>query len=449
MHIHILGICGTFMGGLAILAKAQGHHVTGSDNNVYPPMSTQLEQQGIRLTEGFDPSQLEPRPDCIVIGNAMRRGNPCIEYILNNNLPMMSGPDWLAHHVLANRWVLGVAGTHGKSTTASMLAWILQYAGMAPGFLIGAVPTNFTASASLGETPFFVIEADEYDSAFFDKRSKFIHYRPRTLVLNNLEFDHADIFTDLASIQRQFHHLVRIVPSEGLIVRPKQDQALDAVISQGCWTPNETLGNGGDWSIANSDNGGSHFSVALRGNVCGEVNWPMLGEFNQLNGLAAIAAARHVGVTPEIACQALSEFKGLKRRLEIIAKCNGITVYDDFAHHPTAIAKTITSLRDKVNRERIIAIVELGSYTMRQGVHQHNLADALKDADKIYIKPASDSQWDVTQLEKQLPDKLAVISDTQVIIDNVLGAAKPSDHILIMSNRGFEGIHKRLVTCLS
>ncbi len=341
MHIHVLGICGTFMGSLAVLAKELGHRVTGSDANVYPPMSTQLQAQGIELMQGYDPAHLEPAPDLVVIGNALSRGNPAVEHVLNKGLPYVSGPQWLADHVLQGRWVLAVAGTHGKTTTTSMLAWVLEHAGMSPGFLIGGVPQNFGVSARLGGTPFFVVEADEYDSAFFDKRSKFVHYRPRTAILNNLEFDHADIFPDLAAIERQFHHLVRTVPGEGLIIRPSAEKALERVLGMGCWTPVQTTGEGGQWQARLLAEDGSRFEVLFDGIVQGEVDWPLTGLHNVANALASLAAARHVGVMPSQGAAALSEFRNVKRRMEKVAEVRGVTLYDDFAppsdrhrHHP-------------------------------------------------------------------------------------------------------------------
>lgn len=345
MHIHVLGICGTFMGSLAVLAKELGHRVTGSDANVYPPMSTQLQAQGIELMQGYDPAHLEPAPDLVVIGNALSRGNPAVEHVLNKGLPYVSGPQWLADHVLQGRWVLAVAGTHGKTTTTSMLAWVLEHAGMSPGFLIGGVPQNFGVSARLGGTPFFVVEADEYDSAFFDKRSKFVHYRPRTAILNNLEFDHADIFPDLAAIERQFHHLVRTVPGEGLIIRPSAEKALERVLGMGCWTPVQTTGEGGQWQARLLAEDGSRFEVLFDGIVQGEVDWPLTGLHNVANALASLAAARHVGVMPSQGAAALSEFRNVKRRMEKVAEVRGVTLYDDFAHHPTAIATTLDGLQ--------------------------------------------------------------------------------------------------------
>ncbi|MDH5183563.1 MAG: UDP-N-acetylmuramate:L-alanyl-gamma-D-glutamyl-meso-diaminopimelate ligase, partial [Gammaproteobacteria bacterium] len=379
MHIHILGICGTFMGGIALLAREMGHEVSGSDANVYPPMSTQLEEQGIRLMEGYDPSHLDPEPDMVVIGNAMSRGNPVVEYVLNRGLPYTSGPQWLAEHVLQGRWVLAVAGTHGKTTTASMLAWILEYAQLKPGFLIGGIPQNFGLSARAGEMPFFVVEADEYDTAFFDKRSKFVHYRPRTLVINNLEFDHADIFADLAAIQRQFHHLVRTIPAEGLIIHPQSETNVDEVLAQGCWTPLESFDlAAGNWQANKLSSDGSRFEVWLEGKVLGEVDWALMGDHNVNNCIAAIAAARHAGVPVEHAINAMAEFENVKRRMEVRGEVNGVTVYDDFAHHPTAISTTLDGLRQRVGEQRIIALLEPRSNTMRMGVHKQELAASVK-----------------------------------------------------------------------
>ena len=392
MHIHILGICGTFMGGIAALAKAAGHTVTGCDSNVYPPMSTQLEAMGIELISGFDADQLSLAPDLYVIGNVVKRGMPLMEAILDQGLPYVSGPQWLAEHVLAGRWVLAVAGTHGKTTTSSMLAWILEDAGLAPGFLIGGIPENFGVSARLpgapraepgGQSPFFVIEADEYDTAFFDKRSKFVHYRPRTAVLNNLEFDHADIFADLAAIETQFHHLVRTVPGKGRLVVNGREASLDRVLARGCWTPVERFGESGEWSCGPVDADGA-CDILLVGMPQGRLNWSLLGEHNRLNALAAIAAARHVGVPPAVAIDALSRFANVKRRMEVKGVAGGVTVYDDFAHHPTAIATTLAGLRAKVGAARILAVLEPRSNTMKLGTMKADLPGSLADADQVF-----------------------------------------------------------------
>lgn len=443
MHIHILGICGTFMGGVAILAKSLGYKVTGSDKNVYPPMSTQLQEQGIELIQGFDPSQLDLNPDLVIIGNAMSRGNPCVEAVLDKQIPYISGPQWLLEHVLKDRWVLAVAGTHGKTSTSSMLAWILEYADMAPGFLIGGVPENFGLSARLGETPFFVIEADEYDSAFFDKRSKFVHYHPRTLVLNNLEFDHADIFEDLNAIKKQFHHLVRTVPATGRIIIPNKDEALMAVKHMGCWSEVEYLGE--NWSSNKVKEDGTLFEVFLNQEKQGQVNWQLMGDHNVANALAAIAAARHVGVMPEIAIAALAEFKSIKRRMEVKGKINNITVYDDFAHHPTAIKTTIAGLRAKVGNEKIIAVLEPRSNTMKMGVHKEALVNSLAEADSIYCFAAADINWSMQELFDEQSKTVDISNDIDELCNKLLDIVQPNDHILIMSNGGFANIHQKLL----
>jgi UDP-N-acetylmuramate: L-alanyl-gamma-D-glutamyl-meso-diaminopimelate ligase len=463
MHIHILGICGTFMGGIAVLAKQAGHRVTGCDANVYPPMSTQLEAQGIELIEGFAPEQTKLNPDMYVIGNVVTRGNPLMEEILNQGLPYISGPQWLAENVLQGKWVLAVAGTHGKTTTSSMLAWILEYAGLAPGFLIGGVPENFGVSARLPQTPkqdakstspFFVIEADEYDTAFFDKRSKFVHYRPRTAILNNLEFDHADIFDDLAAIEKQFHHLVRTVPQNGLIVSNGKEASLQRVIDKGCWSNVEKFGTVADWQAANVDANGS-FDVMFKGERQARVSWEMLGEHNRMNALASIAAARHVGVAPCIAIEALSEFKNVKRRMEIKGVVNNITVYDDFAHHPTAIETTLAGLRAKLqvnNHEasgdaRIIAVLEPRSNTMKLGVMKAALPASLKEADLVFCYGAN-LGWDATEALKTIANKAKTFDDLAALVQAITQAAKPHDHILVMSNGGFGGVHAKILEAL-
>lgn len=443
MHIHILGICGTFMGGVAILAKSLGHEVTGSDANVYPPMSTQLEEQGIKLIQGFDPEQLDCKPDLVVIGNAMSRGNPCVEAVLDRQLPYISGPQWLLEFVLKDRWVLAVAGTHGKTSTSSMLAWILEYANMKPGFLIGGVPENFGLSARLGETPFFVIEADEYDSAFFDKRSKFVHYRPRTLVLNNLEFDHADIFEDLIAIKKQFHHLMRTVPPSGKVILPNKDEALMSVKHMGCWSEDEYLGI--NWSAEKLLEDGTQFDVYFDGKKQGCVNWSLMGDHNVDNALGAIAAARHVGVTPAISVEALAQFKSIKRRMEVKGIVNDITVYDDFAHHPTAIKTTLAGLRAKVGKQRIIAVLEPRSNTMKAGVHKEAIVNSLLEADQVYSFESKDIQWSMKALFSEQGEVVDISSDIDVLCDKLVKTAKAGDHILIMSNGGFGGIHQKLL----
>ncbi|KGM08227.1 UDP-N-acetylmuramate:L-alanyl-gamma-D-glutamyl-meso-diaminopimelate ligase [Methylophaga thiooxydans] len=446
MHIHILGICGTFMGGLALLARELGMTVSGSDANVYPPMSDQLAAAGINVSEGYEPKHLQPEPDLVVMGNAMTRGNPAVEYVLNKGLPYVSGPQWLSQHVLQGRWVLAVSGTHGKTTTSSLLAWILEHAGMSPGFLIGGVPDNFGETARLGKTPFFVIEADEYDTAFFDKRSKFVHYLARTLVINNLEFDHADIFDDLAAIQKQFHHLIRTVPSEGLIISP-QEKAIDQVFAMGCWTPKQTLGNESDWQATLLKNDGSEFEVSFAGKT-GTVNWSMLGQHNVNNALAAIAAAHHVGVTVAHACEALSAFAGVKRRLELRGEVDNIRVYDDFAHHPTAIATTIAGLRAKIGNKKLVAVLEPRSNTMKMGVHQDALAQSLIQADRVLLLQDSDLKWSLKQVTDELGDHVSVFDSIDTIVKTLQTEAQQGDEIVVMSNGGFGGIHQRILDAL-
>jgi UDP-N-acetylmuramate: L-alanyl-gamma-D-glutamyl-meso-diaminopimelate ligase len=455
MHIHILGICGTFMGGIAVLAKQAGHKVTGCDANVYPPMSTQLEAQGVALIEGFAPEQTKLNPDIYVIGNVVSRGNPLMEEILNRGLPYISGPQWLAENVLQGKWVLAVAGTHGKTTTSSMLAWILEYAGLAPGFLIGGVPENFGVSARLPQTPaqdakstspFFVIEADEYDTAFFDKRSKFVHYRPRTAVLNNLEFDHADIFEDLAAIEKQFHHLVRTVPQQGLVVANGKELSLQRVIDKGCWTPVEKFGTDDDWQAANAQGDGS-FDVVYQGKPQGRVAWGLLGEHNRMNALASIAAARHAGVAVDVSIAALTEFKNVKRRMELRGVVNSISVYDDFAHHPTAIETTVAGLRGKVGAARILAVLEPRSNTMKLGVMKSALPASLKDADLVFCYQAN-LGWDAKEALAPISAKTQVSDDLEQLVEAIVQAAAAGDHVLVMSNGGFGGIHQKLLDAL-
>ncbi|WP_215407287.1 UDP-N-acetylmuramate:L-alanyl-gamma-D-glutamyl-meso-diaminopimelate ligase [Vibrio gigantis] len=449
MHIHILGICGTFMGGAAVLARQLGHKVTGSDANVYPPMSTLLESQGIEIIEGFDPSQLEPRPDLVVIGNAMSRGNPCVEYVLDNNLRYTSGPQWLQEFLLHDRWVLAVSGTHGKTTTSSMLAWILEDCGYAPGFLVGGVLGNFGISARLGDSMFFVVEADEYDSAFFDKRSKFVHYHPRTLVMNNLEFDHADIFDDLEAIKRQFHHLVRTVPSNGRIFSPKQDKAIQDVLSRGCWSETESSGEQGDWGAKKLVKDGSKFEVYFQNECVGTVDWDLVGDHNVNNALMAIAAARHVGVTPDLACESLAKFINTKRRLEFKGEVAGVSVYDDFAHHPTAIELTLGGLRNKVDTKKIIAVLEPRSATMKRGVHKATLADSLKQADSTYLFQPDNIDWSVQDVADACHQPAHVSDDMDAFVAKIVSEAQAGDQILVMSNGGFGGIHQKLLDGLA
>jgi len=484
------------MGGIAVLAKSAGHKVTGCDANVYPPMSTQLEAQGIALIEGFDPSQTKLNPDIYVIGNVVSRGNPLMEEILNQGLPYISGPQWLAENVLQGKWVLAVAGTHGKTTTSSMLAWILEYAGLAPGFLIGGVPENFSVSARLPQispkdsnfnknldlgcntrrvehssqdstskysevasttqrssapkddfcSPFFVIEADEYDTAFFDKRSKFVHYRPRTAVLNNLEFDHADIFEDLPAIEKQFHHLVRTVPQQGLVVANGKEASLQRVIDKGCWTPVERFGTDTDWQAINAQGDGS-FDVVYQGKTQGRVAWELLGEHNRMNALASIAAARHAGVAIKVSIDALSAFKNVKRRMEVRGVVNGVTVYDDFAHHPTAIETTVAGLRAKVGKARILAVLEPRSNTMKLGVMKNALPASLKDADLVFCYQAN-LGWNAADALAPMGAIAQVHDDLSQLIAAIAKVAQAGDHVLVMSNGGFGGIHQKLLDAL-
>lgn len=439
------------MGGIAILARQHGYQVSGSDANVYPPMSTQLAEQGIELMEGYHPDHLQPAPDCVVVGNALTRGNPAVEYMLDKGLPYTSGPQWLFDHLLADRWVLAAAGTHGKTTTASMLAWILEYAGMTPGFLIGGIADNFGISARSGEAPFFVVEADEYDSAFFDKRSKFIHYHPRTLIINNMEFDHADIFRDIGDIQRQFHHLVRTVPGSGLIITPCNEPHLEQTLEMGCWTPVERLGfdrGNVTWRIDPIQADGSRFRVWCDNQDQGVVAWSMTGDHNMMNAVAAIAAARHAGVIASQAVAGLCEFQGVKRRLEIKGNPGGITVYDDFAHHPTAIEKTLAGLRAKFPRQKIIAVFEPRSNTMRMGVHNDELAPSFRHADDVIWYQAPNLGWDLTGIAHG-DQPIRIINSVQAIIDDLVGHAGHGDQIVIMSNGGFDGIHTRLLQSLT
>ena len=448
MHIHILGICGTFMGSLAVLAKELGHRVTGSDANVYPPMSTQLQAQGIELTQGYDAAQLQPAPDLVVIGNALSRGNPAVEYVLNMGLPYVSGPQWLADHVLQGRWVLAVAGTHGKTTTSSMLAWVLEHAGMSPGFLIGGVPQNFGISARLGDTPFFVVEADEYDSAFFDKRSKFVHYRPRTAILNNLEFDHADIFPDLAAIERQFHHLVRTIPGDGLIIHPQAEVALQRVIGMGCWTQVQTTGAGGQWQARLLHDDGSRFEVLFEGAVQGVVEWPLTGQHNVANALVCLAAARHVGVVPALGIAALSAFMNVKRRMEKVAEVRGVTIYDDFAHHPTAIATTLDGLRKRIGGAQLIAIIEPRSNSMKLGAHRDGLPESVVQADHVFWYAPDNLGWDLAASVASSTVPTSVCNSLEQIIAAVTALAAPGTQIVVMSNGGFGGLHSKLAEAL-
>ncbi|NCT85561.1 MAG: UDP-N-acetylmuramate:L-alanyl-gamma-D-glutamyl-meso-diaminopimelate ligase [Comamonadaceae bacterium] len=451
MHLHILGICGTFMGGLAALAREAGHRVTGCDANVYPPMSTQLQALGIELVEGFGAEQLELKPDVFVIGNVVTRGErfPLMEAILDAGLPYTSGPQWLAEHVLQGRHVLAVAGTHGKTTTTSMLAWILEHAGLKPGFLVGGVPQNFGVSARLGEGRAFVIEADEYDTAFFDKRSKFVHYRPRTAVLNNLEHDHADIFPDLAAIETQFHHLVRTVPASGRLVVNAREEALQRVIARGCWSEVQRFGAKKEEPGALRARGEPQAFDVLRGSLkVARVEWGLIGEHNQLNALAAIAAAEHVGVAPEQAAAALAEFQNVRRRMELRGEVAGIKVYDDFAHHPTAIRTTINGLRRRIApAERILAIFEPRSNTMKLGTMKAQLPWALEEADLAFCNQQG-LGWDAKEALAPMGAQAMVGADVDALVAAVVKAAKPGDHLLCMSNGGFGDIHEKLLAAL-
>ncbi|MDD5579563.1 MAG: UDP-N-acetylmuramate:L-alanyl-gamma-D-glutamyl-meso-diaminopimelate ligase [Methylobacter sp.] len=449
MHIHILGICGTFMGGLAVIARQLGYQVSGSDQNVYPPMSTQLSEQGIQLMEGYKAENLDCKPDLVIIGNALSRGNPEVEAVLNKSLKYVSGPQWLSEHVLQDKWVLAVAGTHGKTTTTGMLSWILEHQGLKPGFLIGGIPLNFDVSARLGDSDFFVIEADEYDSAFFDKRSKFVHYRPRTAILNNLEFDHADIFPDLDAIKKQFHHLVRTVPGEGLIISPEDDANINDVLAMGCWTPVEktSIGSEARWNAELIKADGSQFSVMMDNKAQEIVDWPLTGEHNVYNALSAIAAANHIGIKAADAIKALRQFKNVKRRMEVIATIKAVTLYDDFAHHPTAIETTLDGLRKQVGNERIIAIVEPRSNTMRMGVHTETLAKSLSNADLAIIYQPESMGWDLSRLKKYAKN-IEICLSLDDIIAKLKFEARYGGHFVLMSNGSFGGIYQRLQEAL-
>jgi UDP-N-acetylmuramate: L-alanyl-gamma-D-glutamyl-meso-diaminopimelate ligase len=446
VHVHILGICGTFMAGIAALAREAGHRVSGSDANAWPPMSTQLEQLGITIHRGYDAAQFAPRPDVVVVGNVISRGNPAIEYVLDHELPYVSGPQWLAQHVLNGRHVLAVAGTHGKTTTTSMLSWILDRAGLKPGFLIGGVAPDFGVSARLGTGRHFVVEADEYDTAFFDKRSKFVHYRPRTLVLNNLEYDHADIFPDLAAIERQFHHLVRTVPGNGRIVVNARDANLARVLAQGCWTPQVTFGGEAGWHLRKE----ARKQVVWHGEErIGVLSLRQAGEHNQANALAAIAAAHFAGVLPADAVAALADFGGVNRRMEVVGTAGGVTVYDDFAHHPTAVRLTLEAAGAGRRRKgRVIAVLEPRSNTMRLGTHADTLADALACADQsvVYVRP--DLDWNAGAALSSLGERLRIGDSIESVIAAVVEIARPGDYVVIMSNGDFGGIHRRLLEAL-
>jgi UDP-N-acetylmuramate: L-alanyl-gamma-D-glutamyl-meso-diaminopimelate ligase len=446
MHIHILGICGTFMGGIALIARTAGHKVTGCDANVYPPMSTQLQSEGIELVEGYGADQITLNADLWVVGNAVSRGNPLLEAILDRGLPYISGPQWLAENILQGKWVLAVAGTHGKTTTAAMLAWILEDAGLQPGYLIGGVPQNFGKSANFSESAFFVVEADEYDTAFCDKRSKFVHYHPRTAILNNLEYDHADIFVDLAAIETQFHHLVRTIPGNGLVVSNAAEPALEHTLQRGCWTPIERFNDPEGWHATGDDAAGLlsiHDKSGELGNIC----WQLSGTHNRNNALAALLAARHAGVPLARGMEALSRFENVKRRLEVRGIANGVTVYDDFAHHPTAIETTLAGLRGKIGQARILAVLEPRSNTMKLGTMKDALPGSLRDADLVFCYGAN-LGWDAAAALAPLGTKAQTGDDLADLLQRIVSAAKPGDHVLVMSNGGFGGIHQKLLDAL-
>jgi UDP-N-acetylmuramate: L-alanyl-gamma-D-glutamyl-meso-diaminopimelate ligase len=449
-HIHILGIAGTFMGGVAAIAKAAGFRVTGSDLNVYPPMSTQLTSLGIEFVQGYGAEQLDLKPDMVVVGNALSRGSPVIEAMLDRGMAYTSGPLWLAEQVLHERHVIAVTGTHGKTTTTAMLTWILEHAGLAPGYLVGGVPGNFESSARLGKSPFFVIEADEYDTAFFDKRAKFVHYRPRTAILNNLEYDHADIYPDVASIRRQFNQLLRTVPGAGRLIVNGQDPELAATLREGCWTPRESFGlERADWSAQIAkESAASRFAVHFQGRAVAEVEWSLIGEHNVMNALAAIGAAQHVGVPPERAALALREFRGVKRRMEVRGVVAGVTVYDDFAHHPTAIETTLKGLRARVGAARIIAVLEPRSNTMKLGVHSAQLAPSLAVADKSWFFAPRDLGWDLRGAVSGMGDRVSHAETVDALVKGLTAEARTGDHILVMSNGGFGGLHDKLLEAL-
>jgi len=451
MRLHILGICGTFMAGIALIAKQKNLEVIGSDANIYPPMSIHLAEHKIPVFEGYDKKNLLPAPDLVIMGNAMTRGNPCVEYVLNQNIPYISGPQWLAENVLSKYHVLAVSRTHGKTTVSSLLSWILEYAGLNPGFLIGGISKNFNSSARLGTEDFFVIEADEYDTAFFDKRSKFIHYHPKTLILNNLEFDHADIFPNLDAIKTQFSYLLRTVPSQGLIICPKSDKNLQNVLSRGCWTSIEYTGNEENsdviWRTTLLKADASQFTIHYKNIEQGIVNWSLIGNHNVANAINAIAAAHHIGVNPKNAIAALNQFQGIKRRLEIYKKVNGITLYDDFARRPTAIAATLAGLRKKIGNKRILIILESGTHTMRSGIHRETLGPSLQEADKVWLmRPKQD--WGIEHLLETTSIPIVISDSVADIIQKVVKEAKASDHIVIMSNSAFDDIHEKLVRAL-
>jgi len=447
MHIHILGIGGTFMGGIAVLAHELGAKVTGCDSQLYPPMSDQLREKNIEVTLNYEKDQLEQQADHWVVGNVMRRGLPITEALLEKNLPYESGPEWLSRHILKDKWVIAVSGTHGKTTTSSLIAWILEYAGLNPGFLIGGLPCNFGISARLGSGKFFVVEADEYDSAFFDKRSKFVHYRPRTLVINNLEFDHADIFSNLAAIQTQFHHLVRTVPGNGLIIQNANDVAIQEVLTKGCWTPLQGFGleYTEGFHVTNLASSGSSFDVCFKNQTLGRVVWNMLGLHNVQNALAAIAAAQHAGVDPKIAIQALKAFKGVKRRMEFRGSHNDVSIFDDFAHHPTAIGVSLHGMRQQFQGSRLLAVLDIRSNTMKLGHHKNDLPEAVKLADQLFMFHDDSLAWDIQEIWQKANKPGGVYKEIDALVAALLAACKADDQIIFMSNGSFQGIYQRIL----
>lgn len=450
MHIHILGICGTFMGGIAQIASKLGHRVTGSDQNVYPPMSDQLKIAGIDLMQGYSEEHLKPVPDLVIVGNTISRGNPALETVLNEQIPFTSGPEWLYNGVLKNKHVLAVSGTHGKTTTTTILTWILEYAGLNPGFLIGGVAENFGVSARYTDSDYFVIEADEYDTAFSDKRSKFIHYHPKTLIITNIEFDHADIFHDIAAIRREFHHLLRILPEKAQVIYPNDDEEVKTVMEMGCWSHKESFGDvSADWYLGASDSDFSSFKVMHNSKEPGEVKWSLIGEHNANNALAAIIAAQHAGVSVDLACKALREFKSVKRRLECLFESKGTCVYDDFAHHPTAISKTLEALRLHAPNNRIIAVMEPRSNTMRMGYHAETLASSFEKADQVLLFQAENIDWDIAKHMTELGERCRVFKDIEAIVSLIAEQHQAGDQIVVMSNGAFGGIHKKIIEALS
>ncbi len=449
-HIHILGVCGTFMGGVAMIAKQMGYRVTGSDTNVYPPMSDFLRESGIEIIPHFEISQLQPAPDMTIVGNAMKRGNPCVEYVLENQLPFTSGPQWLHDNLLRHRWVLAVSGTHGKTTTTGMLSWILEQNGLKPGFLIGGIAGNFGVSARLGESDYFVIEADEYDTAFFDKRSKFVHYNPKTLIVNNLGFDHADIFEDLHAIQKQFHHVIRTMPQSGLVLSSFDEASVKETLEMGCWSQQQFIGQEQDWYASRLTNDCTEFEVFYKGEKTGTVHWNIVGQHNMHNALMAIAAAHHAGIKIEDACQALSTFVNAKRRLEVKGTVNNITLYDDFAHHPAEIQATLTALRDKVGGGvRILAVLEPRSNTMKMGIHKDEIAPALVRADHVFLLQPDNIPWDVVEIANKCVQSASWTGNIEKLAELVAQEAQPNDHILVMSNGSFGGIHQMILDKLA